>query len=107
MPQQESQAPLEGQLNENDLAALLGYMTTLNQHANGQHPGQIAQQDAQAQNQPPEAPPVPEAPPPPDPRVDELESQFKALKEEVGKTIKDEIGQVKDMVKQALDDGKE
>lgn len=104
MPEQKAQ-PLEGQLNENDLAALLGYMTTLNQHANGQHPDQIAQQEAaQAQNQPESAPPAPEVAPTPDPRVDELESQFKALREEVSKTMKDEMGQVKEMVQKALEE---
>lgn len=110
MPQQETQ-PLQGQLSENDLAALLGYMTTLNQHAEGQHPDQ---QVRQPQGEPQDGPTSPEtapgdAQPPepqntPDPRIDALETQFNALKTEVAKTIKDEIGQVKEMVQKAVED---
>lgn len=39
-----------------------------------------------------------------DPRVDELETQFKDFKKEVQKMVKDEIGGLKDMIKEALNE---
>lgn len=107
MPPEQTQPPTDQNLNgmtPDESAAALGFITTLGQ----QHmAAQNAQDPTQAPTSPETAPEgQPQAQPQEDltPRIDDLQGQIDALKTDVQKAIKDEIGTVKDMIKTALED---
>lgn len=86
-----------GTTQDDEMAATLGYITTLSQHVMGAGAPQEA-----------ESAPQEEAAPEPKedlkPEIDALRGEFESLKGEVQKTIKDEIGSLTDMIKEALTD---
>lgn len=97
-PSKPTTSPFQATLNQSDLAATLGYITTLGKHIWGQtNPGasQSPQNAPQATQQ---------AQPQQDltPRIADLESQFTTLKTDVQKEIKSGIDEVKGMITEAL-----
>lgn len=98
-PQPSPQTPMpQGPMTEDDFAAALGYITTINQNMLGKQQGGTPQ----AQNQPPEASQTPPAPPDANPRVDALEAKFEAFQKQVGEEIKTGMDGIKQMIQDAL-----
>lgn len=91
MPPPKTQSPM----NPNDAAASLAMATQIST--------QLGQQaNPQAPNQAQGAPQQPQTENTPDSRINALEEQFKQLQVQVGQAIKEEIGEVKKMIQQAM-----
>lgn len=100
MPEQQIQDP-QG-LTSDESAAALGFITTLSQHAMGM--GQDASQSSETA---PEQAQQPEPPKDLTPEIEDLKTQLNDLKVEVAKSIKEEIGGIKDMIASALNDNEQ
>ena len=116
MPDENMQHPIapitpqrgEGELSNDDLAAALGFITTISENHLKQQAAQQPEVPTEAPQSPETAPTAPqEAEPPKDlpdlqPEIDALKTQFDGLKADVEKLIKDELVSVKDMIKEVL-----
>lgn len=111
MPNDTMQPPQDPSLGmtEDEHAAALGYISTLARHVMGHQQTDKEVQDGSMPTDATQTPqdatqPTSSVASAPDltPRLDALESQFTTFKDEVQKAIKDEVGTVRDMIKEAL-----
>lgn len=103
-------AQVSPQMTDDQHAAMLGFITTISEQLhNAQNPQQTGQPQGQ---QPPQTqtdlnqqPTSQAQPPQPDPnagRIDKIEQDITSLRDEMKKTIHEEVGGIRELVKEAL-----
>ena len=92
------------QLTPDEAAAALGFATSLQDQIMGINPQEQAQNPDQTQESAPQQGQMAQ---PQNTQVPELEGKFEQFKEDINKTIDDKIGQIGEMIKQALSEDEE